>query len=145
MVSRRHRRENDLAERDNNSITSSPSLLGNSILDDLLRRYPSPTSVLTLDDRRTFHPDGFFRPAVSSVRGDRSVVERQFGPQFIGHRINNNTKPSRSFYAFGFKVPERVAVCVRRKSRREVLFAKRHTGRGARSRKRFNYWSDVRC
>lgn len=44
-----------------------------------------------------------------------------------------------------FALPKRVLVCVRRKQRREVLFAKKRTGRGSRSRKRFNVYSQVRC
>lgn len=40
----------------------------------------------------------------------------------------------------------RVLVCVRRKTRREVLFAKRSTGRGAKSRVRYrNAFSNIRC
>lgn len=45
----------------------------------------------------------------------------------------------------GFALPERVMRCVQRKERREVLFAKRKTGKGARSPKRRNYWSAISC
>lgn len=45
-----------------------------------------------------------------------------------------------------FSHPEHVVRCVRRKTRREVIFAlkKRGKGAGARRRRR-NYWSNVRC
>lgn len=45
----------------------------------------------------------------------------------------------------GFEDPKRVLICVRRVVRREVLFAKRKTRKGARGAKRRNYYSDVRC
>ena len=44
-----------------------------------------------------------------------------------------------------FSQPKQVAVCIRRKARREVLFAKNRTGKGARSRRTRNQWSDVKC
>lgn len=44
-----------------------------------------------------------------------------------------------------FAVPERVGICARRAARREVLFAKRRTRRGAGSRKHRNYFSEVSC
>lgn len=45
-----------------------------------------------------------------------------------------------------FSQPENVIRCVRRKERREVIFAtkKRKKGAGA-SRRRRNFWSDVQC
>lgn len=46
----------------------------------------------------------------------------------------------------GFHAPHRVAVCVRRKERREVLFAERRTGKGSRaSRRRRDRFSDISC
>lgn len=46
----------------------------------------------------------------------------------------------------GFHMPWQVVICVRRKRRKEVLFAKRKTGAGARARvRRRNEYSDVRC
>lgn len=44
----------------------------------------------------------------------------------------------------GFDVPKRVAICVRRKQRREVIIAKKlaRNGGGAKHR---NIWSDVKC
>lgn len=59
---------------------------------------------------------------------------------------NVNKRPrARSRTAFKFAAPPEVGVCVRRKSRREVLFALRRTGKGAKSRRRRNAWSGVSC
>lgn len=58
------------------------------------------------------------------------------------------TVPSRSFLTptIAFRAPDRVVVCVRRQRRREVLFAKRRLGAGARLRKpRWKYDSYISC
>ena len=44
----------------------------------------------------------------------------------------------------GFRVPSKVAICVRRKTRKEVIFAKGKGGKGTRRPKR-NKWCDVHC
>lgn len=44
-----------------------------------------------------------------------------------------------------FDAPKEVAICVRRKARREVLFAKRRTRKGAGSRRYRNEWSNINC
>jgi len=49
-------------------------------------------------------------------------------------------------HAIGFVQPGRTAVCVRRRVRKEVLFARNHTRRGAGSKnRRRNEWSKVKC
>jgi len=44
-----------------------------------------------------------------------------------------------------FVAPIRTVICLKRKARREVLFAFKRTGKGARTPKRRNQWSDVEC
>lgn len=89
-----------------------------------------PVELLEVEDRRTFHPLGGFRPARSlGPRSDARVQVRRF-------------RPFRYSDVFQFAVPDRVAVCVRRRERREVLHAKRSLGRGAGRR---NYWSGISC
>lgn len=44
-----------------------------------------------------------------------------------------------------FASPDTVLVCARRHRRREVLFALRKTGKGARSKRRRNSYSNTRC
>lgn len=41
--------------------------------------------------------------------------------------------------------PNKIAVCIRRKQRRQVLFATRNTGKGAKSPRRRNYYSQIGC
>ena len=78
-------------------------------------------------DRRRYHPDAV-KPAGATKRNASRLVAR--GP-----------------YKVAFAIPSRVAVCARRKIRREVLHAYRiagSSGSGHRKRRR-NFWSDVRC
>lgn len=87
--------------------------------------------VRALEDRRRFHPLRSLRPPAAVQRSDRRLVE---------------TKPATRFGGlFSFAVPPRVAICVRRKERREVLFARRKMRKGAGAQRRRNKWSDVSC
>lgn len=97
-----------------------------------------PLNLSLLDDNRRFHPMGPLRPVAATRRYARALVERA--------PIKPSTyKPTFPSLKLGFAVPEKVARCVRRKTRREVMFATRQTGKGARSRRKRDYWSNVRC
>lgn len=96
----------------------------------LLRMIVPPPVLTQYEDRRLYHPNRIVRGAFSFRRPDSRLVDR-----------------SRSFRAktvLGFAVPKRVAVCVRRKTRREVLLAKGRGG-GRNRRPRRNEWSNVSC
>lgn len=104
--------------------------------DDFIEDYPSIRSrVLTHEDRRTHYPGGRVnRPPTSS----RSHLAK--------------TKPTRltafSTQVFNaFKAPQKVAICVRRSTRKEVLHALGKSGRGSRFHKkpRRNFHSNTRC
>lgn len=94
--------------------------------------YTAVRSLLSeVEDRRTFNPAGRFRPAASSRR----------------HLVK--TKPIKltgfaSSPIHGFVAPRGVAICVRRKIRREVIFARGKQGRGNK-KPRYNLFSKVRC
>lgn len=102
---------------------------------------PRPLNRLTpnlrlVEDRRTWHPDG---KALSPVRMLNSKRPRLQPVAFSSSKLRN-VIPT----AIGFKIPKKVAICVRRKQRKEVLFAKRKAGHGTARPKR-NQWSDVHC
>lgn len=86
-------------------------------------RFPSPTRRL-LEDRRFYHPLGRLdRPAFATRRSAARLVARhQDGRMQTKARIS-------------FADPRRVMVCVRRKERREVLFARGVGGSKRRQRK----------
>lgn len=105
------------------------------------RALPLPTlsaisDLLTLmEDRRLFHPERAFRPALSFPRAAARLV-----PGAVA------SSSPRSFLASGvrFADPRRVAICVRRKTRREVIMASGRGG-GFHRRPRRNFYSDVEC
>lgn len=102
-------------------------------LDDLL-------DAPLLGDGRLFHPDPLEAPRTVSGTPARVRV--------LPRRSSSATARSDPFLAFRdrltFRTPDRVALCVRRKQRRQVLHALRRTGRGNRPPRR-NAWSNVSC
>lgn len=101
----------------------------------LLSDLASPLGPLSeVEDRRTFHPLDDFRPAME-------IGGTPTGPR----QVKKSFKPQLPF-GLQFAVPEKTAVCVRRKTRREVIFAKRKQG-GGRGRKRptKNWFSKIGC
>lgn len=89
----------------------------------------TPSAVLDSGDRRVFQPDRSIAPPHTPVRSSSRVVAP------LGGRLST----------LRFQDPKLVAICVRRKQRKEVLFAKRKTRKGAGSRKHRNFWSDIKC
>lgn len=88
-----------------------------------------PTEVLTYGlDRREFLPNRRSVPPTAVRSGASRVVV------------------SKSLSNLRFKEPKLVALCVRRKSRREVIFALRKNFKGAKVRnRRRNFWSSISC
>jgi len=142
-MARNRRRNTHPDERDTSDIASDH-------LSELLRpslkikhtapvAHPSPTKILKntlrqIEDRRTYHPQADKRPARSLNRSQHSLVIR-----------DKKTSPRLS-HQVQFDAPKRVLICIRRKMRKEVLFAKSKTGKGARARRhQRNYYSEVTC
>lgn len=100
------------------------------------------TLLSEIEDRRRFNPAGpYAPPATFGGRGSRKIVERLLRPSKSLQAGSGFMPASR----LGFAVPEKVAVCVRRKRRREVLFAVKGTGKGARAKRTYNYFSSIDC
>lgn len=91
---------------------------------------------IDVEDRRTFHPARASRPALSFS----GVQHRLVAPVGVTRREAARVPRRVVFYQ-----PDRVIVCARRRSRREVLFALGRTGKGAKSRRSRNMFSDVSC
>lgn len=94
-----------------------------------------PIDLSVFDDRRTYHPGlAHMRPALSVRRkADADVVVKKALP------------PTKLPHQLSFRVPNYVALCIRRKVRREVIHALDLTRKGAGGAKRRNNWSDVEC
>lgn len=91
-----------------------------------------------LEDRRYYDPlpdvlrvPRAFPQEAARIRAKSSPVKG----------VRNDTLSHR----VGFAVPDRVAMCVRRKQRREVIHALGKSGSGGSRRRRRNAWSDVDC
>jgi len=96
-----------------------------------------PVSALQLlEDRRLFHPGGALRMPRSFFTRPRLVISPAKRPTRNGAQF---TSPK-----IGFSVPRDVAICVRRKTRKEVIIAKKLARNGGGS-KHFNIWSEIKC
>lgn len=104
----------------------------------------SGRSLRVIEDRRTFHPDPY-RPA-ATLRSSRHRLR-------VHIPLNAKTVPLRRWTArsavparIGFVAPTSVLVCVRRRTRREVLHAYRRVGAGTRRRRaRRSTYSNIVC
>lgn len=90
-------------------------------------------AVLASEDRRLFDPRRSVRPAGALSRGARRLVVPEVSTA-------SGTIP----VGIGFADSSKVAICVRRRVRREVIFAKRKGGGNHRPPLK-SYWSDVQC
>lgn len=103
-----------------------------------IARIPAAHNILALEDRRTFEPGDRF-PRAQFHRSARVVVSPNVNKQ-KGSRHDKVPAKIR------FAVPREVALCVRRKQRREVLFALRQHGKGSKARRRRRtFFSSVSC
>lgn len=91
-----------------------------------------------VEDRRQYHPLNVFRPA-------RTVFGSKVGPLRVARPSAGATR-KRLPIGVRFDVPAQVAVCVRRKRRKEVLHALKRVGKGSGGgKRRRNFWSGVQC
>lgn len=101
-----------------------------------------------IEDRRSWHPKGVQAPAKSVHKAQhRLVAKPNKAPRGSAQRISEAFRARAAPpVAVGFHAPKKVVICVRRRMRKEVLFALNRTGKGAKKRKhRRSYYSDVRC
>jgi len=130
-----------------------------------------------IEDRRRFHPDGELQPprtlhwtrrydhpyrSIAIALGLRYLRKKNFGAKKAAPHIY--TLPRSAFRTVSqiadvnpvlgrFKknrlkfTDPNTLICVRRKIRKEVLFAKKFFGKGGSGQRspRFNYYSKVRC
>lgn len=89
-----------------------------------------------IEDRRTFSFAGPHRSARSTSSAHHQLVVKK--APVSSHR-GFSLSPHVAFHA-----PKKVLICVRRKTRREVLFAKNRYG-GHHKKPRRNFFSSVSC
>lgn len=100
----------------------------------LVSRYPDFRPV---EDRRTFHPEGSYRP-VRSINGNRVGVQ----PVTRKPQARAGIYPTS---ALGFINPARVLICVRRQRRKQVLHALGLAGGRGFKPPKFNWTSGFSC
>lgn len=129
MARRRRSKSDDKSGREFQTITRTEVL--------------PPTNLRILEDRREWNPlleeapaAVFFEREARRVVPTRPRVSRPSQARSIEELLPHGLQ---------FNVPEEVLVCVRRKRRREVLFATRRYGRNGAKRYRRNRFSEVSC
>lgn len=135
------RRRSNTARR----VVSTP--YSNRRLSGPIRRHaalPRLSSLRAIEDRREFHPEREQRPARGFVYPRHRLVVSV--PRQEPSRLPDTFTPTVPV-GVAFRAPRQVAICVRRKQRREVLHALGKTGRGSRHHRapRRNVYSEVHC
>lgn len=102
-----------------------------------------PVNLSLYEDRRVFHPERAYRPALSFSRKSSAVVKLRQPTSVAKKRV----VPFRWKLpdVLAFTNPVKVLLCVRRKERREVILAKNLHRKGAGGSKHRNWWSDIKC
>lgn len=105
-------------------------------------RKPVGTLLTQIQDLRSFSFEpGFTRPArlfssaVASVGLDNAP----------GRSARKGRAPSLFNAQMAFNAPSETLVCVRRSRRRQVLFARKKTGKAGQRKPRRNQWSSYKC
>lgn len=93
------------------------------------------SSLRLVEDRRQWHPVGPQMPARAWNRNATRVIVPRYA-KLAGTAVTAK---------LAFSGPSSVAICVRRKRRREIMFAKGFGGRRGQRRPKRNWYSSIRC
>lgn len=100
------------------------------------------------EDRRQWHPEGANRPARSFTQTRHRLVPRK-SSLYLKAGFQNPVYTQKLFdtipIGIGFRTPGKVIICVRRKERREVMFATKKAGKGGQRTRHLNEYSGVKC
>lgn len=119
----RRKKRNRSAQRDISYVANSVAVR------------PIRSTAFLEPDLRRWHPD----PVAAVFSFNRPHARLTEQPNV------NVRKPAARGTKLRFAVPEKVSICVRRKSRREVLFALRRTGKGSKSKRHRTVFSSYEC
>lgn len=142
-MAKKHDRHNN-TKRDASDIATDSEVLRtfikkSSVVPRPLLTLIPPKDLRPIQDRRTWSPTRHTSAASIDrphhklrlpVRAGKAQLSRPHG--HLASQI-------------GFDQPRKVLICIRRKTRKQVLFAKRRTRKGSRSRKHRNYFSEIQC
>lgn len=99
---------------------------------------PDPVAQPRLEDRRRAHPE------VEPFPTERSGQRARVVPAPVSKTYDFTRSRSRAFNQAAFQVPGQVAICIRRKQRKEVLHAKGFAGGKVRGPRRGPF-SHIHC
>lgn len=109
----------------------------------------APKKLTKIEDRRTYHPQGPQRPARSVQKAHhklRAISARRSSPQVVKPPRRLRKAVQKLSDRIGFEGPRKVLICIRRRMRKEVMFALGKTGAGAKARTHHqSYYSSIRC
>lgn len=115
----------------------------------VVRRFFQSPVLRQLEDRRTFHPAGRQRPAAGFYlpRHQLRVATPKRAVSVVTEPYQGES-PSTALFSppvgIGFVAPRQVAICIRRKTRRQVIHAKGIAGTRVRRPRRTEY-SGIIC
>lgn len=127
-----------MARSRNRGTRDDMSIANVSLRSPILRA----TRLTGMDDRRTFDFEPATRPARLFTGSTASVTVTPTQPQKQNQKL---TRPNFNRAQLAFSMPGETLICIRRKRRKEVLFAKRKTGKGGQRRPRRSAYSDTKC
>lgn len=127
--------------RDNNSISSRRLRFDSYSLESLVNPMEDfdRGEISSIHDRRRYDFDA---GPESVTRGARALVPASRARQPESRRIAFYEAPPA---AIAYERPEEISVCSRRKTRREVMHARRHTGSSGQRKPRWTAESHISC
>lgn len=112
-------------------------------------RWPGPsktkTTYLDVEDRRRYSP---VQVSPKTISGNFARLREKFPSVKIKTGLQKPYEVSSLYgvpYKFAFRQPLSVLICVRRRARREVLFAQNRAGRNGQRKRVLNQFSEVHC
>lgn len=151
-VAKRKQNQSHKTQRDDTDIATDSEVLRNFITKPkpYVPVVTPPQLHLPTFDQRRFHPDPITRPIAEPRSAARLTIPAHKSARAVSvggpfRTAVGNSRIGSLPHQVAFQAPKRVAVCVRRKTRREVIFAKNHAGKGSRARRSRNQWSDIKC
>lgn len=137
----RHKQENSYTQKGRDYKTIAR-------LDSLPLSKKKSLFLSEIEDRRRYHPLGRdtypqsvkYRKATDLIARGRKVQSSHQTNNFATTMFDQDV-PQR----LGFRIPDQVAVCIRRKIRRQVIHAFDIAGRRGLSGPKYNNYSKIRC
>lgn len=102
-----------------------------------------PRSMVIAQDRRFYQPKP---PGLKRIIKNPGALPRYAAKQVVSQFTQNISNQNKLPWRTSFNVPRQVAVCLRRKARKEIMHALKLTHKnGAGGSRRRTPWSTIKC